>query len=86
MSRLQNDTDLGIKMRLKKIPSGMKVIKFLNPFNKKCFIRHQKKPFLMIEENSFCIIEPGTFIVGMPMNEFPELQLYSNLKIWISYI
>lgn len=73
-------------MRLKKIPRGQTTILFCNPWPIDCVLHLNKKPFLFIGRNSFMGIEARNFIVGVPLKEFPEMQLYSNLKIEIYYL
>ncbi len=73
-------------MRLKKIPSGVKCIKFTNFFPVNCILHLDRKPFLLIDANSFKIIQAEYFMVGVPMKEFPAMQLYSNLKISVEFM
>ncbi len=72
-------------MRLKTIPKGTKIIKFTNPTNKICALYWNKKPFLRIAEDSFIIIKSRIFFCGIPLKEFPEFILYSNVKIEMDY-
>jgi len=68
-------------MRLKKIREGEQIIKFSNPWPVTCFIYLDKKLFFQVPANCFSIIEAQYFFVGVPLKHFPELDLYSNIKI-----
>jgi hypothetical protein len=68
-------------MRLKKIPKGTKIINFTNPWPTECRVSLNKKAFVFVHANSFAIVEVSSFFNDIRLNEFPDMQLYSNLKI-----
>jgi hypothetical protein len=72
-------------MRLKKIPKGTKIICFQNNGDKDCIISWNKKPFLIIKSGYNIMIEARSFYVGLPLEEFEEIQLYANRKIEVAF-
>lgn len=70
-------------MRLKRIPKGKIVIRLTNRHNKDCLVHFNKKPFSFIPAKSFGLFNARDF--GYE-EHFPEMQLYSNLKIEIKYL
>lgn len=72
-------------MRLRKIPEGQKIIRFINPWAIPGVIYFNKFPFLAIAAKSSRIIEAHHFVVAFSSDRFPAMQFYSNLKIEIEY-
>lgn len=70
-------------MRLKKIPYGSIRIKFTNPWTEIAHIYRNKNLWLIIPPNEYLLIRADNFSGNGLI--YPEMQLYSNLKIGVEY-
>ncbi len=70
-------------MRLKKIPKGTKIIIFTNPWDIPARVFYKKQLKYLIDGLSFCVARADNFSGSGVV--YPELQLYSNLKIKVEY-
>ena len=70
-------------MRLKKIPKGTKMIKFTNPYKINAIIYVKKSIWHLVGANEYTIMRADNFFGDGRV--YPEMQLYSNLKIQVEY-
>ena len=71
-------------MRIKSIKKGTKFVRFDNYSEKDARIYLNKALFMFIKSRSFMEIDCKSFVVGIPLEHFPDMNLYSNCHVSVT--
>lgn len=78
-------------MRLKTIPEGTVIVSFENHTKKDAILtfkwpNKQKEQCVFVKANQFVILDSRNWIVGLPMKNFPRIQVWSNTYVQMDFL